>query len=452
VSCGGDVVAGIQGSGKTVAAGVTVVGPISAFGSIFVDGVEYTTSGAQIHVDDESGTEADLRVGQIVTIHGTVDDNGTTGNATDVQFVGDLRGPAQQIDVSAGTFAVLGQTVRVTDATVFDQNIQPAELAGIQGSGRVQVSGFANASGEIIASRIDLTSSMSFQVRGTLQALDTTAHTFRINMLTVDYSGISPVGTLANGSVVTVQGATLSGTDTLIATRVQVFPGLGPAANDKGRLEGAITAFVSNADFTVNGQRVITDANTQFVFQGVALGLNAIVNVRGAFNASGVLLATRVEVRQRSLSIVRGLIDSVSASGNTLTVLGIAVATASTTSFEDRSDAHLRSLMLTDLRTGDYVEARGIAGTNGSITATFVERDKPEARSYLQGVVQTVAAPDFTILGRSVTTDAQTQFVGLGGPASSPADFFSSAHGQLVKVRGALIGNVFAADQVQIRQ
>src|SRR6185295_10627897 len=106
VGCGGDMTAGIQGSGLPVAAGVTTVGPITGFGSLFVDGVEYSTAGAQIRVDDQPGTEADLHVGQIVTLKGSVNTDGLTGTASEVSFSGDLRGPVSQIDLDAGTFVV----------------------------------------------------------------------------------------------------------------------------------------------------------------------------------------------------------------------------------------------------------------------------------------------------------------------------------------------------------
>jgi hypothetical protein len=451
-SCGADQMAGIQGTGAPVASSVTVVGPIGSFGSIIIDGVEYATSGAQVTLDDQPGTEAQLRVGQIVAIRGTINDAGTAGTATQVAFTGDLRGPAKQIDLENGTFVVLGQTVRVTDATLFDDNLQPADLTALQADAMVEVSGFANAAGEIAASRVDLTSVTTLQVRGTVQALDTTAHTFRINTLTVDYSGIAPSGTLANGATVLVQGNSFSQSNALVATRVQVFAGLGAAANDRGQIEGVITAFTSNADFVVNGQRVTTDGSTQFVLQGVTLGVNVPVKVRGTFNASGVLAASKVEAKQNSLSLVRGLVDSVSASGNTLTILGVTVTTNASTAFDDKSSLHIRQFRLSDVRTGDYVEVRGTpAASGGGLVAALLERDNPEQRSYLQGVVTSVANPNFTVLGTGIATDSQTHFVGMGNQSKAAAEFFAQALNQPVRVRGTLNGTVFTADQAQLR-
>src|SRR5207302_8849334 len=68
-SCGGPAqLGGIQGSGSPVVA----YGPIAGFGSIFVNGVEYATSNAQIRIDDQPGTESQLLVGQVVTVVGSV--------------------------------------------------------------------------------------------------------------------------------------------------------------------------------------------------------------------------------------------------------------------------------------------------------------------------------------------------------------------------------------------
>jgi hypothetical protein len=445
VACGGEQVAGIQGTGAPVASGVTSVGPISGFGSIIQGGVEYQTSGAQIHIDDQPGTEAQLRVGQVITIKGTVNPDGTTGVATDVSFTAELRGPVSAVDVVNATFTVLGQVVRITDDTLFDDSLQVSSVDGLVGL-NVEVSGVANSTGELLASSIELAAAgASLQVKGQVQGLDATAHTFHINGLTVDYTNATPAGALANSSTVLVRGTgVLNGA--LVATEVRVLGALVVAANDDGRLEGLITAFTSNADFTVGGQRVTTDSSTVFALGGATLGVDVPVRVRGTFNASGVLVAARVEVKPKDLSVVRGLVDAVSASGKTLTVLGVPVTTTTDTSFDDKSSQKVRFFSLADVRTGDYVEVRGVPGSGNSLVATLVERDKPDDGVYLQGLAADLANPNFTVLGVQVMTSSQTQFTG-----PSAAQFFASAAGQTVRVRGALSGSVVVADHVQIK-
>jgi hypothetical protein len=450
-SCGGIDVAGIQGSGGPTPA--AAVGPITGFGSVFVNGVEYVTSNAQILIDQQPGTEAQLHAGQVVTIKGSVNADGVTGTATEVSFGGDVQGPVTQIDLTTNTLVVLGQTVRITGSTLFDDSLQPADLTSLQTGSLVEVSGFSNGAGEIVASRVDLKPAGSnLQVKGVIQALDPAAHTFRINALTVDYSTSSTMPTLANGSVVEVQGTTLTSTGTLVAARVDVPQGLGTTLNQRLDIEGIITTFTSSMNFALQGQSVTTDANTQLVLHGVTLGLDVEVDVQGTVNASGTLVAKKVEVRPQSLSLVRGLVDSVTAASNTVSVLGVNITTSTSTELNDKSSQHVRLFRLTDLRAGDYVEVHGTEGQPGTLSASTLERDNAENRSYLQGTALNVAAPSLTVLGVTVTTNAQTHFEGPGRTASGAATFFSQAANQIVKVRGSFSGGVLTADQARIEQ
>jgi Domain of unknown function (DUF5666) len=451
-SCDGTFdVAGIQGSGSPTPA--AAVGPITGFGSVFVNGVEYVTSGAQIVIDHQAGTEAQLHAGQVVAIKGSVNADGVTGTATEVSFVGNAQGPAIQIDLANNTFVVLGQTVRITGSTLFDEGIQPRDLSGLESGTVVEVSGFANAAGEIAASRVDLKSADSnLQVKGVIAALDTTAHEFRINALTVDYGTVSVTGTLANGSIVEAQGAALTFGGELVATRVEVVQGIGSTANQRVDIQGIITSFTSATDFALQGQSVTTDANTQFVLHGVTLAVNVEVDVQGTVNASGVLLAKKVEVRPHSLGLVRGLVDSVTAASNTLSVLGVSITTSASTELDDKSSQHVKLFRLTDLRAGDYVEVNGTEGQAGTLSAATLQRDNNENRSYLQGTALNVAAPSLTVLGVTVTTNAQTHFQGPGGTAAGAATFFAQAANHVVKVRGSFSGGVLTADQARIEQ
>ncbi len=91
-SCGPDQVAGIEGSGAPVASDVTTTGRINGFGSVFIDGVEYDAATAQIRIDDQPATEADLRVGHVVTLTGTINADGKKGTAKQVTLTSDVRG------------------------------------------------------------------------------------------------------------------------------------------------------------------------------------------------------------------------------------------------------------------------------------------------------------------------------------------------------------------------
>jgi hypothetical protein len=233
----------------------------------------------------------------------------------------------------------------------------------------------------------------------------------------------------------------------LTATDVRVIGTPSFTANGNGRLEGLITSFTSNADFAIGPQRITTDSTTVFDLGGATLGVDVPVRVRGTFNASGVLAASQVEVKAKNLSILRGPVDAVSASSATLTVLGVAITTSANTSFDDKSSQKVKLFSLADVRTGDYVEVRGVPGSGGGLVATLVERDKPEDGVFLQGLAANLANPNFTILGVQVMTNAQTKFNGPGGAEQ----FFTDAVGQAVKVKGTFTGGVVVADQVQIK-
>ncbi len=160
--------------------------------------IEYATTGAQVTVDGQNSTEAQLRVGYVVTVRGTVNPDGKTGSATSVAFSQNLRGPVTAIDLTNKTFVVLGQTVRVVDSTLFDDSQLPADITAMQVNAIVQVSGFSDSTGVLIASRVEpATANTPLQVRGTMKTLDASTRTFRIGTLVVDYSVATVVGTLA---------------------------------------------------------------------------------------------------------------------------------------------------------------------------------------------------------------------------------------------------------------
>lgn len=451
-ACGGPTeVAGIEGSG--FAGSASVSGPITGFGSVFVNGVEYATSAAQITIDGQPATESQLHAGQLVTIEGTVDSNGTTGAATTLTLIGDVQGPVSQIDLAGNTLTVLGQTVHVTPSTVVDPNIRPADLTGFSSGMVVEVSGFADPAGGIVASSVDLKPSGSgFQVKGVVQGLDATAHSFQLNGLLVDYSGTTPVPALTNGETIVAQGSILKDAGTLEAAHVEVVPGIAASANKYADLDGIITSFTSNTDFMLLGQHVTTGANTVFVLHGLSLAAGVEVDVKGKFDASGILQAQKVQARPFSSSLAAGLVDSVNMSAHTLSMMGVTVVLSDATTFEDLSSQHLRTFRLSDLNPGDYVFVSGTESTSGTLDAATLERVNSLSGSTLQGRASNVAQPNFTVLGVTVTTTAQTVYAGPGGAATGATNFFTQASNQLVRVIGTYSGGVFMAARVQIVQ
>ena len=433
------------------------VGPITGFGSVIVNGVTYDTSNATFTKDGQPATQDDFSVGQVVLVKGAIDDDGTNATADSVEFDDVVEGPVSSHNTTTGEFVVLGQTVRIVPTTSFDDT--PACPADLTQAVAVEVSGLADANGVIEATRIecrDATWDGVLEVNGLVSGHNEGAQTFMINGLEVNYSGAAvddfpTPGVINDGDPVEAKGTAFDG-NTLDATRVQ-YKG-NRFANDDGdhaEIEGFITRFGSATDFDVSGVPVTTTGSTTFEGGTAAnLDLNLKVEVDGDFNASGVLVATKVDIKSATAVRVTGNLDSVS--GNTLTILGITVNTESQkTRFEDKSDADIDPLRVGDLNTGDYVEIRGQEQPVGQITALIVERDDPDTRTELRGFVETGGKnePNLTVLGVTLVTDGGTVYRDSRGEtevAMNAADFWATVQvGSLVDGRGTESGDTTLA-------
>ncbi|WP_306253299.1 DUF5666 domain-containing protein [Parvularcula sp. IMCC14364] len=202
-----------------------VIGPISGFGSIIVNGVRYDTSSATFDVDDNSGSESDLKVGQVVTIAARTD---SSGNATAQSVVFDdaVQGPISAIDLANNRLTILGQTVIITGTTSFDDSISPASIAGLSVNDVVEVSGQFDANRDIIAFRIEPKPANSeFEVHGFIENLNATNFTFNLNSLSVDYMTAlidNDFGANGpqNGDFVEVKGSSLNASGALFASEL----------------------------------------------------------------------------------------------------------------------------------------------------------------------------------------------------------------------------------------
>jgi hypothetical protein len=412
----GNDVAGIDRTGAPV---IAAYGPISAFGSVVVGGVHYDSSQATFTIDGESGTQADLAVGDVVIVKGTLDTGGATGVAASIRFDNNVEGPIASIDLVGSAFVVLGQTVHVGADTSFDAAIQPAALSTLQVDDVVEVSGLVQSDGSIDATRIErMPSNGTYEIIGTVSGHDTVARTFNLNAQVVDYSAAQlehvPGGTIANGQLVEVRGTLAAGL--LQASRVE-YQGdvLAGTSGERREVEGLITRFASATDFDVAGRPLTTNAQTSYE-HGTAsdLKLNVKVEAEGTLDSSGVLVASKIEVRRTGSVKIGALVDSVDAAANSLVVLGTIAKLDALTRLEDQSSQQVQPFALGNVVAGDYVEVRGLEQPEGSnqVQATLVQR--VDARSYveLRGFVQSVAPPLLTVLGVQIdTTGAQFEEV-----------------------------------------
>lgn len=447
---------GITRTGAAVA-----LGPITGFGSVIVNGNTYDTDMATFTKDGQPATQADFAVGQMVLVQGTIDDDNTNAVATSVEFDDNVEGPVSSVDSLTNTLVVLGQTVHISATTSIDDSC-PTLLDDFLAVVAVEVSGPVQADGSIEATRIECKNiAGELEVTGVVSGLDTGAMTFMINALQVDYSTAMlqdfPGGAISNGDPVEAKdsdGGGLGGAGELIATSVE-FKGARFDDNegDHIEIEGFTTRFVSPTDFDVSSIPVTTSGTTVFE-GGIAgdLGLNLKIEAEGEFNSAGVLVATKIEIKQSTAVRVVGLVDSVA--GDTLQILGITITTDTVnTRFEDK-ESDVDPFRIGDVNTGDYVEIRGQELPPGQIFAFLLERDDPRARTELRGFVEVggVARPNLTVLGVTVETNGATIFRDSNGIAFATADDFwaAVAEGSLINIDGTETGpQTLLADEVK---
>jgi len=438
--------------------GIRVLGSISGFGSVVVDGVRFDTSTATIEVDDAPASEDDLKTGEVVFVSGEIDDD---GNATAATVVTDdlLRGNIESIDLSADTFVVLSQTVKVEVDTAFDDSIPNNAIDGLAVGQAVRVDGFLSPDGRIIATRVDTDDGDDVQVVGVVSGLDASALTFSIGSLLVDYTQATfedfDGADLANGQVVEVEGNALAAGGELPATKVErVTDDLGADDDDLAEIEGIVTAVLSADEFEVNGIAVATDGATVYeggsaadIVEGVRVEVDAVAL------AGGSLLATKVEFEPEKVVEIEATVEAVDAAAGTLQTLGITVIIEDGTRLEDDSDLDLRRFSLADINVGDFVEIGGSesAAAGDEAIAVLLKRDDDgDDGVKLQARVQSVSQPDFVLLGVTVRTNASTEFEGDDDDQElTPAEFFAIAEGRVVEVDGIWDGSVLTAENVE---
>jgi len=302
---GGSTVAGGGVGGTGISSG-----PITNFGSIFVNGVEFSTTGAEITKEGSPSDQSELRKGMIVTVQGSFDANGTTGTAAKIDFYDNLEGPIQSLDTNTQTLIVLGQTVKVNAGTHFESDVNGVivtALKDLQLDNVIEVSGFLQTDGSIVASYIELKalvyqSGDEIEVKGTVNDLQEGPMTFQIGSMIVHYTSTTalvnlPGGVLSNGIYVEVKstvGFDINGV--FVATQIEGHAsGISADAGSIVELQGFITRYVSPTDFDVNGQPVSITASTRYEHGTAAnLQLGVRVETEGTLGTDGTLLARKI--------------------------------------------------------------------------------------------------------------------------------------------------------------
>ncbi len=447
---------GIGGTGIAL-----FVGPISGFGSIFVNGLEWDISEAQITIDENLSTENLLRLGMVVKVEGKLDDQNPKGKATQVAFDADLKGPISSIvpvgnDGTLKNLAVLGRIVIVEkNVTVFDDSDPLFNFDTMAVDDIVEVSGLLDGSGAIHATRIEkegkyVPGNTRVELKGMITNFDG-ASTFKIgdNIVTLtqdtDLSDL-PNG-VQNGLFVEVKGNLIS-TMEVVALEIELRDEELDHDFEHASIEGFISDFISAASFKVSGQAVDASAAVLNPNDPSRLRNGIRVEVKGSI-VNGVLEAVEVEFEGGEVKIEAGLKDAPAVDGvnGTMVLLGIKVTINGSTHFEGEEGG--RPLGLANIRAGDFLKVSGLGVGEGEVVATRIQREDGEEVK-LRGLVQAAdpAAGTITILGQTIPTGVQTEFKdenGLSFPDA--AAFFDRLKvGDLVEVMDESDGDETAID------
>lgn len=495
---------GIGGTGYTE-------GAISGFGSIFVNGIQYDTSEAEVVINGEAAAADALQLGMVVRVEGDYAD--ALGKAQRIEFQADLHGPVTAVSADGNMLQVLGQTVYVDTLTVFEGL---RGLADLSAGTVIQVSGMPDAEDKLIATRIASESTlpalepdtgdstggsaitspapplaelgMLHTLRGKVSGHDPGLKTFAIALLTVDYSEVPMLARVPqNGDWVIVSGTLEAIGNRLRATRLERESApLPPAAQTPVALHGIITRFAGPADFSLGRMPAQVTADTVFRFGSVAdLAAGMEITGFGKTDARGRVVLESVELRaatpQRTAPghmQVTAQVRHLDRGRQMLNVDGVTVKLRRETLFEDGAQ-NLIVFNLNHINLGDTVSVFGFVDmADGSLRAEKLRREaftmNDEVR--LQGRAAEVAPARnrLVLLGVTVEAGLQTRYQDnthlpalppppvadnpllppppRKAPPAGAASFFAKAQapGVLVEVHGVVAGEMILADQLTL--
>ncbi len=406
-------VAGCGGGGGSTARAVKSFskGVITAKGSVTVNGVKYDSSTSKVRFENLSGANADnskLKVGMVVELKGTVNDDGYSGSAVNIEFTDNLQGKIDSVDTVAKTLTVFGQTVKVDDQTNFYGGT--SGLTGptpLRAGDVVEVSGFPDSAGVIRATFIEKKNGLTeFEIKGTVSNYTQGGTTFTLTPpnssqpLTVTLgAGVQPPPGFDNKVYVEVRtsGSGLA----FIATKVELEQELSADEKDKVELEGLVTS--------------VDTVKKTFVLNGVTIDASAMtmptvgqrVEVEGLL-LNGVLVPVKqVQVEQESDTKVEADVEAIS--GNSVTLLGMTGIVTPTTEFKDDQNdnsAHGITFGLANLKPGDHVEVETAKNPSDPKTVLIIRlvRKDPSTQIVVQKYVDTIptSVPGTFMLGNVI--------------------------------------------------
>ena len=428
-ACNGSSTEVANGLGGT---GITT-GRISAFGSIYVNGIKFNTDNASFERDSvNSKSQDDFSAGEIVKIIGSINTKNKTGTATKVIFSDVLEGSVTAITTTGNSIEILGQTVR-TDKLTFLHGFD--HLSDLKLGNIIEVSGFITKQG-VLASSIKLiaesfSATSQLEVEGYITSLDTSAKTFKLNQLTIDYSQSQFAEMieeeLKEGLYLIINTDQNVSNNTLQASSILLFDDL-LEVGIYYEIEGYITTLDSQSSFKIDIDTVEVNADTVFVGGTQKdLALDSHLIVKGTVNKQNKLVATEIKLFDSTQEItIEANIESIELSTSSFFILGQKVNTDDYTLLSDDTKEDFVFLDLNQFAVGETVLV-STHKDDGILIADRLSKIATDDRVYLFGIIATIdeSYNSISLFSNTIYMNNDTLYIANDDNYLSKSDYFS---------------------------
>lgn len=384
---------GIRGTGSSV-------GPVSGFGSVFVNGVKFETDGNVVS-NDGLTSETQLEKGMILRVEGEWKTDGQ-GTADAVEYDDTFRGRVSGVQVILGAdgrvervnFTVYGQQITADRLTVFRQ----LTLETLVNGTFVRISAWQLDGGSYRASYVGQIvpdeSDVEIEGRITGSFTDVGLNRFRLNGFLIEYDddnteflgGLSESDLATEGLSIEVEGEVIE-IDGQPAIQARTIRPDDTRRYQRGEADDiefvgpVATSFnLSDRTFEINGLTVFVPDEDVFEdgLTGNDLHPGLLIQVEGKFRSDGSVEAEEIELRESNAE-VEGVIEpgAIDFNARTFRLGGVLVQVTPQTIIADDDDD--RRITLADLNGRYELQVDGIERSGPSdkvfLEVLKIERD-----------------------------------------------------------------------------
>ena len=362
-ACGGggtgssdaDIAQGV--ASKTSSVSFVKSGVITGFGSIIVDGQRIATDTVRTIANGNASDDIQmLKVGMKVSVLADKGDDDEV-SAQDIYYDADLDGVISSIDRANQQLLLQEIAVDFNDLTHFIDT----SIATLAVGDRVEVSGYMQSSGILLATYIELENNVaqqaeSLSVSGEITQLDNIAQSLSIGLVNITYVSEQILADLAIGQSVRVYGTVVSGV--LQAQQITRLESDDLYSKDESEnhydyleIEGFVTSYdASAATLFIDGRSLTLSANVAST-STIAAGDFVEVYLDAQSNK-----VTKIEVKNQKQRVdgkVKGKIEAIGTNPQSITTQSQTYRIDTNTRFEEDDDQYFN---FESLLVGDFVE------------------------------------------------------------------------------------------------